>query len=376
MPVINYEPLNTTTDITTTRTVLHEALPLTGTIVSGTYGTYRSEHNIKNYSHGMFQSVYDYPYLSSSANHIFDITVGYDESSAFSASAVAGGLNPGVQNSKKINMYNQFAQVLLGYTGSANTVEIFESDLNFADNNNQMKEVVFVNFSRLLVKDQIKKGSFSMILGTGSWTDPFGVVGGGAFTSSMTLSDVSASSAETGTGNSNGGDYGVLFQTAGGGTAQTGLGTGSIAKGVVFYQAGIVVLTASVFSNKDSDFFIEKNGTKRGIGNAYVSASISGSCNAVRRRIRNISFNNNTEINSTIYFCRAPHNKFNYTSNPTYVSGSKIVVKNVAADEPKTYITTVGLYSSANELLAIAKLSEPLKKDPSNEITLRVRLDY
>ena len=192
----------------------------------------------------------------------------------------------------------------------------------------------------------------------------------------MTLSDVSASSAETGTGNSNGGDYGVLFQTAGGGTAQTGLGTGSIAKGVVFYQAGIVVLTASVFSNKDSDFFIESNGTKRGIGNAYVSASISGSCNAIRRRIRNISFNNNTEINSTIYFCRAPHNKFNYTSNPTYVSGSKIVVKNVAADEPKTYITTVGLYSSANELLAIAKLSEPLKKDPSNEITLRVRLDY
>ena len=58
------------------------------------------------------------------------------------------------------------------------------------------------------------------------------------------------------------------------------------------------------------------------------------------------------------------------------MSGSKIVVKNVAADEPKTYITTVGLYSSANELLAIAKLSEPLKKDPSNEITLRVRLDY
>ena len=174
MPVINYEPLNTTNDVTTTRTILHEAIPLTGTIVSGTYGAYRSEGNIKNYSHGMFQSVYDYPYLSSSANHIFDMTIGYDESSAFSASAVAGGLNPGLQNSKKINLYNQFAQVMLGYTGSVNTVEIFESDLNFADNDNQMKEVIFINFSRLLVKDQIKKGSFSMILGTGSWTDPFG----------------------------------------------------------------------------------------------------------------------------------------------------------------------------------------------------------
>ena len=58
-------------DVTATRTLLHEAIPLTGTIVSGTY----SEENIKNFSHGMFQSVYDYPYLSSSANHIFDLTI-------------------------------------------------------------------------------------------------------------------------------------------------------------------------------------------------------------------------------------------------------------------------------------------------------------
>ena len=49
-----------------------KAIPITGTITTGTY----NDLNIKNYSHGMFQSVYDYPYLSSSANHIFDITAG------------------------------------------------------------------------------------------------------------------------------------------------------------------------------------------------------------------------------------------------------------------------------------------------------------
>ena len=91
MPVINYETLDTNTDVTTTRTLLHESIPLTGAIISGGAGdgalaTYNSE-NIKNYTHGMFQSVYDYPYLSSSSNHIFDITVGYDESSAYSSSA-------------------------------------------------------------------------------------------------------------------------------------------------------------------------------------------------------------------------------------------------------------------------------------------------
>ena len=90
----------------------------------------------------------------------------------------------------------------------------------------------------------------------------------------------------------------------------------------------------------------------------------------------NMSYNNTTEINSTIYFCRAPVNKFNYSSNPTYVTGSKIRVKNVASDMPVAYVTTVGLYNASNELLATAKLSEPLRKDPTNELTLRVRLDY
>ena len=96
----------------------------------------------------------------------------------------------------------------------------------------------------------------------------------------------------------------------------------------------------------------------------------------MRHRIQNISFNNTTEINSKIYFCRVPHNKYNYSSNPTYTSGSKIRVKEVASDTPRAYITTVGLYNASNELLATAKLSEPLMKDPSGEIILRVRLDY
>jgi hypothetical protein len=90
----------------------------------------------------------------------------------------------------------------------------------------------------------------------------------------------------------------------------------------------------------------------------------------------NISFNNTIELNSTIYFCRVNHNEFNYSSNPTYLTGSKIVVKNQSADLPVSYITTIGLYSPDNELMAVAKLSEPIRKDPNTELTLRVRLDY
>ena len=81
---------------------------LLGSIVSGTYLENGDiETNIKNYSHGMFQSVFDYPHLSSSANHIFDVAMGYS-----SVSALSGSGN--VQNAEKINIYNQMALMLVG----------------------------------------------------------------------------------------------------------------------------------------------------------------------------------------------------------------------------------------------------------------------
>ena len=390
---LSYEPLNINTDVTNTKTMLHEVIPLTGTIVSGTYGVWPNEGNIKNFSHGMFQSVYDYPYLSSSANHIFDITIGYDESSPLSSSA-------NMQNSKKIALYNQFSQLLLGYDQVSGTVEVFESDLDITDNDRQMRECVFISFSRLLTKDQIKKGSFTIQLGSGSWAKPFEENESTDFAKGgiLTLRDVSASTDGSGVGQAIGGEYGVLYDiTASADASVSGKQAGRY--GVVFYQAGIVVLTASLWDSRAIgrgsdpaggfgglvDFAsgaATATGSDAGTGPAFNvydtfrSASISGTCDAVRHRLFNLSYNNTTEINSTIYFCRMPVNKFNYSSNPTYTSASKMVIKNVASDLPITYVTTIGLYSSNNELLATAKLSEPLRKDPTNEITLRVRLDY
>ena len=89
-------------DIQSTRTKLHEAIPITGTITSGTYLVGNESINVKNFSHGMFQSVFDYPFLSSSANHIFDITVGLSANSALSAST-------NVQGKQKLQLYNQMA---------------------------------------------------------------------------------------------------------------------------------------------------------------------------------------------------------------------------------------------------------------------------
>ena len=379
----------TANDITNTRTLLHEAIPLTGTISSGTY----NDENIKTYSHGMFESVYDYPYLSSSANHIFDITHGYSTASCLSGT----NLTTKIQQSKKINIYNQMAQVLVGYDANGN-IQRFDEDGDIAAGGTKMDEVFFLNFARLLSKDEIKKDSFRMSFLTGG--APGGTNRGveisrntpipaGQSACRFNIGDYGASTSYL--VNSPAGEYGLLYNESAAGAVV----------GHIYYQAGIAVISGGIFTEYvpgvaggNKTLFPVSSAGRNTANSASVAMSAgttySGSyynlatgsnidylADSIRARIDNVSFNNTVELNSTIYFCRVGHNEFNYSSNPTYLSSdSKIRVKNTSTDNPVAYITTVGLYSSDNELLAVAKLSEPLKKDPNTELTIRVRLDY
>ena len=88
-------------------------------------------------------------------------------------------------------------------------------------------------------------------------------------------------------------------------------------------------------------------------------------------------FKNTIELNSTVYFCRANASEFNYSANPTYIdTNGKIRVKQYIDDSAVSYITTVGLYHSDGALMAVGKLSEPIKKTEASDFTIRVRLDY
>ncbi|MBG17556.1 MAG: hypothetical protein CMB77_04310 [Euryarchaeota archaeon] len=93
-----------------------------------------------------------------------------------------------------------------------------------------------------------------------------------------------------------------------------------------------------------------------------------------------ITFQNATEINSTIYFIRAQPDEFNYSSNPTYVaSNGQIIVTDDSVNslsKPFSYITTVGLYGDYDDLLAVAKVSRPIEKNDEKDLTIRVRLDF
>ena len=369
-------------DRVSTRTLLHEAIPLTGTIVQGTYGTFPNEENIKNYGHGMFQSVYDYPYLSSSANHIFDLSVGYANQSPLSSTV----LSTHIQQSKKVNMYNEMAQVAVGYNITGGILQ-FDEDGDILAGGNKIQSGYFINLTRLLMKDEMKKGSFALTLGleaayatsneTKAIIKDFGGVNDYRVNSPL-------------------GEYGLLYATASVDdnalidetTDQFNSTYKASVCGLIYYQAGIVVLSGSLFNDLAVGGLLKNSAgscvmstaagaaAARTISEALTGSSISSSADNLRHRFDNLQFNNTVELNSTIYFCRMNHNEFNYSGNPTYLSSSQIRVKQVSTDQPVSYVTTVGLYSENNELLAVGKLSEPLKKTPANEFTIRTRLDY
>jgi len=353
----------TTADRTTTKTLLHEAIPLTGTLISGTYmEPGNAATNVKTFSHGMFQSVYDYPYLSSSANHVLDLTFGYTSSMSSSTQ---------VEQAKKHQIFNQFSQVLRGYDENGNIKGFNHARITGGEWNSDSSEVsmgqcFFLSFARLLTKDEIKKGTFKLELNTGS------VFATPDNNNPMTIQDHGAASNYY--IDSPAGDYSVLYTSSISQTSSAGVG-------LLFYQAGIIALTSSVFSASQPQAIGSAHASKFGISNRSLHHVITGNTIDVnvqgfRNRVRNVEFQNTTELNSTMYFCRANHNEFNYSSNPTYLSASKIRVKTQSTDLPKSYVTTIGLYNHSNELMAVAKLSEPLKKDPNTEFVLKVRLDY
>ena len=82
-------------------------------------------------------------------------------------------------------------------------------------------------------------------------------------------------------------------------------------------------------------------------------------------------------INSRYYFVRMLNDEFNYTNNNSFFTGSLNIIKNTSMyDDPQVYVTTVGMYDNDLNLLAVAKLSKPIKKTFDREVVLKVKLDY
>jgi len=130
-------------------------------------------------------------------------------------------------------------------------------------------------------------------------------------------------------------------------------------------------LVAAVTSSKDVYHNIALSGStySANSGSVMLLRSLHGGADFQVRRTENVS--------TSHYFVRANNREFNFSNNPTFVSGSVGAFVNSSFEkDPKVYITTVGLYDDGNELLAVAKTSQPIAKSFDKEIAIKVKLDF
>ena len=89
------------------------------------------------------------------------------------------------------------------------------------------------------------------------------------------------------------------------------------------------------------------------------------------------TLNSNEQLSSDFIFVRARSQNFNYSTNPSFISGSDgSVLYDTFINDPQVYITSIGLYNNNQELVAVAKLSRPLLKDFTKELLVRIKLDF
>ena len=426
-------------DIKTTKSSLNQLVDIIQEDVSGSstrrkYQVFVTGGIGPGVTSSLFQTVYDQDFTLQTSNPIFDMTVGLYKSGSTVQNTLSGQDSAGkllfpstsIMMREKVEVYEQFAQTLLGNQTSA-----FFSPFGGTDATAQIDEAIFINVKRLFARDQIKRETFAIrMYQSASQPITNGTAGGGDNFNLRT--DANATTLERYIGSTNlhststgsmkiytdvgsavnkrttfGGEVGDLVDSA---DTSTSVGT-------IFYDAGVVVLDAkkvmaplqpvSGVIDAMSSVGMGGNGSpytavagqtiigsqnNQGNNNAFfipdffVSASIDNIVDHVAANrfqsgsLTAMTFQNTTNINSTLIFCRATADEFNYSANPTYTdTDNRIVVIDEGAEDTQrsfTFPTTVGLFDANDNLLAVAKMSRPIEKNDEKDLTVRVRLDF
>jgi hypothetical protein len=381
-------------DIKTARSFLNQLIDVLQEDISGSVSRRKYQHFVTGgvgpgVTSSLFQTVYDQDFSLQTANPVFDVTIGLAPNNIL-AGGIADTISTAVDSSgkalfpssslmmrEKMDIYRQFSQMLLG-----NSDSLFKIPL---DGGTVVDSALFLAFKRLFARDQIKRETFAMrFFQTASHLHY-----------NMTITTESGSAIYTDLGSATqkfstvGGQYGTIVDSA----------ATSRQVGLMFYDAGVAVFDMTKITSGSQIIegtidAMSPPGTEiissSLIPSLLTSASIddivdhicstrfqSGSLTA-------ITFQNVTNINSSLIFCRAAADEFNYSSNPTFVdtnastSGRIVVIDPGEEDKQEsfTYVTSVGMYDSVGNLLAVAKLSRPVEKSPERDLTFRVRLDF
>ena len=257
--------------------------------------------------------------------------------------------------------YGQFRTLV---NGDENT------NFSFGTGNTDSKDIYVLNVNRARYKEKLFPGTFNLVL---SGSD-------GTATTRLQLTD-NSKDVTTLTFTDAGRVFDIVSGSNGSATSaipisSSALGgyTPSGSYGKYLPDVGLIMLNprALALSGSEGGLGLVVNGDLT--NNALVS-NHSALFESIKLA-QTFSLNSEETITSDYIFVRIGNSDFNYSTNPSMISGSGEFVYSSLINNPQTFITTVGLYNDANELLSVAKLSKPLVKDFTKEALVRVKLDF
>lgn len=252
--------------------------------------------------------------------------------------------------------YSRYKQLLLN-----------AGDSLFTFSNGETSDYIYVvNINRARFKDKVDTKNWQLTIGS---LNANGSYNGGDI---VTLIDDSTQSttdlAQQG---------GRVYNVVSGSITDGADATDSTPWGLFYPDHGVIILNGAALDASASFNTTRNPATASGDDNALrIFTSISG---AAAADSASNSFEGRTAevISSTYYFVRMFNGEYNYSNNSSFTSGSTGVVKfDSMVNDPQVYVTAVGLYNDQQELLAVAKLSQPQKKSFDGELIIKVKLDY
>lgn len=269
-------------------------------------------------------------------------------------------------------IYKQYAQVLLP-----------PLDKKFTIGGRDTNSIYVINFNRARFREKVDPGNLEINIAalSGSWVKNNVHTGSnvklrGNGRVITLIDDSSLSGAAVG---ENGRVYNIVSGTIDDGTIFFPNSTRPHTYGLLYPEYGIAVIDATRLDLSASFGTVTGSGVQ-GDNAIKLFRAMSGSAATITPpsgRNYGLQARSSEQVKSTYYFVRVKNGDYNYTNNPSFVSGSNgDLAYGTFINDPKTYITTVGLYNERRELLAVAKLSKPLLKSFTREALIKVKLDF
>ncbi len=246
-------------------------------------------------------------------------------------------------------IYGQYRSLVLGDE---------DKDFNFGGQTEGDKGIWVISVDRARYKEKFLPGTFNLVLNDGSVS--LSLTDDSTLTSTVTYNDA-------------GRVYEIISGSNGtswdGGTGYTS-GNYIASYGKFLPDVGLVLLNAKAISTNVVAAYQPLTGSAvtNGANNTILYDMIDNG--------NSFKLNSEETISSNYVFVRVRNSEFNYSNNPSNITGSGELRHDSMVNNPQAYITSVGLYNDNNDLLGVAKLSRPLLKDFTKEALIRIKLDY